>query len=219
MTAPRRTRVRRNSLSRALVVEAAITLLDRDGPDKVTMRAVASALGAQQMSIYNYVSGKADLFAAVEEHLYSTLRVPDPATAGIEEFVGVYRELWRLLKAHPWLVHLHIAVVDVPDMRLRMAEATYAILFRLGLSAREAVIFSTAAGNLVLGCAALYAEARHTDVEADRAAAIRRLAGGYPSLIHITEVQDIVLQDDVLDFGLAALVRELRERTGAGGAA
>ncbi|MFE0074794.1 TetR/AcrR family transcriptional regulator [Nonomuraea sp. NPDC059023] len=83
-------------------------VLDRDGFEAMTMTAVAGELGARQMSIYNHVRGKDDLFAAVYEHMLAM--VPAPETGGVAEPVALYRDLWRVFRAHPWLVQVGASV-------------------------------------------------------------------------------------------------------------
>jgi AcrR family transcriptional regulator len=51
----------RPSLTRERIVLAAIEVIERDGEDALSMRAVAAELGVAVMSLYNHVPNKADL--------------------------------------------------------------------------------------------------------------------------------------------------------------
>jgi TetR/AcrR family tetracycline transcriptional repressor len=75
VTAPpaRRRRGRPAKLSRPAIFAAAVALIDRDGPDGLTMRALAAALGVEAMSLYRHVSGKDDLLNGVAEQLMSEI--------------------------------------------------------------------------------------------------------------------------------------------------
>ena len=48
-------------LSRDRIVTAAVEIVDAEGPDALTMRAVARRLGAGTMSLYRHVSGREEL--------------------------------------------------------------------------------------------------------------------------------------------------------------
>ncbi|MCA1844227.1 MAG: TetR/AcrR family transcriptional regulator, partial [Actinobacteria bacterium] len=58
-------RVPRNTLSRPLVVQAALALVDADGLEALTMPRLAEHLGVGTMSLYRHVQGKDDLLDAV----------------------------------------------------------------------------------------------------------------------------------------------------------
>jgi AcrR family transcriptional regulator len=57
----------------ARVVEAAIRLLEADGPDAVTLRAVAAAVGVSHMAPYRHFASKDALLAAVAERGFDEL--------------------------------------------------------------------------------------------------------------------------------------------------
>ena len=63
-TPPRR-RAKRGELSRARVLQAALTLLEREGEGSLSMRRVAAELGSAPMSLYRHVRDKADLVDGV----------------------------------------------------------------------------------------------------------------------------------------------------------
>jgi TetR/AcrR family tetracycline transcriptional repressor len=70
-------------LSRSLVVQAALTLIDEDGLQNLSMRAVGQRLGVGAMALYRYVSGREDLLEAVVGSLVAGLRAElDPDLTG-----------------------------------------------------------------------------------------------------------------------------------------
>src|SRR3954465_8795884 len=87
-------RVPRNTLSRDTVVGAALTMIDSDGLEAVTMPKLAQRLGVGTMSLYRHVEDKEDLVAAVAERVMSGIRVPDgPADDWEGRVVGYLRAL------------------------------------------------------------------------------------------------------------------------------
>jgi AcrR family transcriptional regulator len=118
-TATRRPRAPRNSLSRRAIVDAAVALLDEGGPAGLTMRSLADHLGVRPMALYTYVGSKDELLDAARDHILGGLsahrdaatdadtadsRHGEPGWVQRLRLVGL--ELYRLLVAHPALIHL-----------------------------------------------------------------------------------------------------------------
>ena len=59
----------RGALSREAIVDAAIDVLDRDGLEGLTMRAVADRLGTGAMSLYRHVANRDELLDLVVARL------------------------------------------------------------------------------------------------------------------------------------------------------
>ena len=76
--APRRGRPPKGAaqLSKRVIVEATLKVIDADGIGAVSMRSVSRVLGVDAKSLYNYVDGKEDLLDAVAERLLGTIELP-----------------------------------------------------------------------------------------------------------------------------------------------
>jgi AcrR family transcriptional regulator len=91
----------RGTTTRDAVVSAALDIVDRSGVDGLTIRAVASAVGAPPMSLYTHFTNKEELldlmFAEVSRRLY--------ADAGHDtwqaELAALTHHIRRTLLAHP----------------------------------------------------------------------------------------------------------------------
>ena len=66
-------------LSRDGVLAAALEVADAEGLEAVTMQRVASAIGAQPMSLYRHVANKDDLLDGLVDLVYAEIGVPSPA--------------------------------------------------------------------------------------------------------------------------------------------
>lgn len=64
-----------SKLSRAAIIEAALSLVDRKGPAGLSMRALGNDLGVEAMSLYRHVHGKEDLLEGVVDELTAELVV------------------------------------------------------------------------------------------------------------------------------------------------
>ncbi|OLZ66004.1 TetR family transcriptional regulator [Streptomyces sp. IMTB 2501] len=97
----------RSALTREAVLEAAAGLVKRHGPDALTMRGLAAALGTAVTSIYWHVGGREALLDALVERTVAELGEIRPCGNTPEErVVGVARDLRRQLRDHPHLVAL-----------------------------------------------------------------------------------------------------------------
>ncbi len=72
----RRTRRPRGSLSREVVVEAALALLDSEGIESLSMPRLAHLLDSGVMTLYGYVRSKQELLDAVAMRAIAEVRVP-----------------------------------------------------------------------------------------------------------------------------------------------
>ena len=83
-------RGRRLGLTREKVIAAAVTMIDRDGPESFSLRKLAAALDVEVMSLYNHVPNKEALLDGVAETLL----------AGID-FSGAAEGTWQdRVRAH-----------------------------------------------------------------------------------------------------------------------
>src|ERR1700727_3057137 len=73
---PAAVRRRREPISRDAIVDAALALLDRDGFEALSMRALAEALGTGAASLYWHVSSKDGLLDLVFEKVIGEVGVP-----------------------------------------------------------------------------------------------------------------------------------------------
>jgi AcrR family transcriptional regulator len=109
------------------VVAAARVLLERDGPEGLTMRRVAEQMGIRAPSLYKHLEGKEDLEALLMAEAFrelgqamhdaiGALRKGGSRKKALTELARVYRR-WAL--AHP---HLYRLVTGGPLPRERMPE-------------------------------------------------------------------------------------------------
>jgi len=97
---------RRPRLSRDQIAAAAIAIADADGFDAVSMRRIAVALGVGTMSLYRYITTKADLLALVDDALLGEALVPGQLPADWRDALALVARYTReAYLRHPWAVH------------------------------------------------------------------------------------------------------------------
>jgi AcrR family transcriptional regulator len=96
---------RKRRLSRARIVDAALTVIDEDGMAAVTMRGVAARLDVEAMSLYKHIDNRDALFDAVVERIVNELSDDDQIPHHPDEWkpylAEVARGIRRYARAHP----------------------------------------------------------------------------------------------------------------------
>ncbi|AOP49228.1 TetR/AcrR family transcriptional regulator [Streptomyces lydicus] len=97
-------RGRKPSFSRAAITAAAVALADAEGLEAVTMRRVASEVGAGVMSLYSYAPDKETLLELMVDHVSGELPAPAPRTGDWRTDLKAIAHLQRdLMLRHTWL--------------------------------------------------------------------------------------------------------------------
>jgi AcrR family transcriptional regulator len=98
--APRRT----EALSRDVIVTAAIDILDAEGEDALTLRALTVRLTTGYGAIYHHVTDRNDLLAAATDHVIARIGTDLAADAEPRQALGaVALGLFDAIDAHPWV--------------------------------------------------------------------------------------------------------------------
>ena len=106
---------RKPAHTREQIAAAAMRIADAEGTDAVTMRRVATELGAGTMTLYHYVANKRELLALMDDAMMGELLVPDDELADDwrEATAQIARRSYGVFKRHPWLVE-HMGDEDDP---------------------------------------------------------------------------------------------------------
>jgi AcrR family transcriptional regulator len=136
---PRR-RAPRNTLNPDRILDAAVALLDRDGAEAFTMRALAEELGVATMAVYSHFRGKEEISDAVAQRLLDTVELPcgsgiDPRRELREVCLGMH----RLFTEHPSALQLLTSRPMRGDDAISLIDRILALLRAAGLSRDEAV--------------------------------------------------------------------------------
>jgi AcrR family transcriptional regulator len=131
---------RREPISRAAIVDAAVALLDRDGYEALSMRALAQELGTGAASLYWHVGSRDGLLDLVMDQVIGELAVPAADPARWQEQV---REFGRGQRAavlrHPYIVRVSLGRIPMGPNAIRVSEGVVAIMRAGGLPPRLAV--------------------------------------------------------------------------------
>lgn len=208
-------RVPRNTLSRPLIVEAALQLLDTEGFEAVTMPLLAKRLGVGTMSLYRHVADKDDLLNAVAESVLSTLAVPDGKADDWEErVVGYLRALRDAAVTHPALARILADRGLTVGPVFEQLERVHAVLRAAGFSDIGAVrtfytLLTYVLGFVVWEQPRVRRRPAHTYAEAWNDALDHLDPAGYPTLHSLSRALTTAASPEQFEYGLAHLVLSL----------
>jgi TetR/AcrR family tetracycline transcriptional repressor len=100
-------------LSRERIVDAAIRIIDRDGMEGLSMRALGRECEVEAMSLYRYVANKDELLDAVQEGIVAQMRIGAAGIGAAEKswldtLEAAAREFRRVLAEHPRAIPLFV---------------------------------------------------------------------------------------------------------------
>ena len=147
-------------ITRPLILQTALTIIDRDGADSLSMRRLSEAVGRDPAVLYRHVPNKAAVLDGVAEIVLEQLTVntADPDWAG--QLRTVAHDFRRLALAHPNVVALLVTrplatpLGQRPPGTLRHLEDVLALLTCAGFTGDDAlhiyrVLFAYLYGHVI----------------------------------------------------------------------
>lgn len=146
-----RRRPRADGLSIERIIESALTLVDRDGIDALTVRRLAEELDTGSASLYRHVASRDELLVLVADHVLGEMRFPPEELTARQKVEGIARELRRVLLVHPHLLPaLRVAPMVGPNA-MRGAERSIGYLLQTDAGLGNAITACFALIDFVLG--------------------------------------------------------------------
>ncbi|WP_327113678.1 TetR/AcrR family transcriptional regulator [Nocardia sp. NBC_01730] len=131
----RRARPAKAPLSREVIIETGLRILDRDGAAALTMRRVAQDLDTGAASLYVYVANRDDLMGAMLDHVLGT--VPESVGATWRDRLTVLVESTvEAMSRHEGLALVALGAIPASPNALRLVERMLVLLAEAGLDDR-----------------------------------------------------------------------------------
>jgi AcrR family transcriptional regulator len=135
-----RKRGQRLGLTREGVVAEAHRLVEAQGLEALSMRALAHRLGVSTMALYNHVGSKEDLIQAIAQAVVQELQVPARDDGDWRGQVrGCFRALRQVCRANPRSIPLVERAEVLHPAVFRPMEVTLAALQEAGIDLHEAL--------------------------------------------------------------------------------
>ncbi len=129
----------RRPLNRDRVLAAAVEIADERGVEAVTMRAVASRLGVEAMSLYNHVANKDDILDGMVDVVIGEVDLPSEVDEWREAMRRRAVSAHRVFGRHPWAAMLLDSRESSGPVRLRYLDWVLGTLMKSGFSMDGAV--------------------------------------------------------------------------------
>lgn len=132
-------------VSRDLVLNTALEIIDRDGVEGLSMRRLGQALGRDPMTLYRQAANKTTLLDGVAELILEQLTVDPCDDDWVGQLRALARDFRRLALAHPNVVPLLVTrplatpLALRPLGTLRPLEASLELLTRAGFTDIDAL--------------------------------------------------------------------------------
>lgn len=217
----------RDTLTREQIVSTAVELLDTEGLEGLSMRALGARLRSAATAVYWHVGSKADLIVLAGDHVWSEIALPEPsATNWRTPAARMATDLYAMLTRHPWLVQAFGSYMVFGPGKARHDDHSLAVYEAAGFSGAQAeqattTVFTFVLGN-ALGPAAADALARRLNrggnaeaVIGERMAKAREIATAFPRLrahLETTAAEYAAAPDNTFEFGLRAILDGLQGR-------
>ncbi len=222
-TPPRRGRPRKgaSSLTRDVVIETAISVIDDEGVEGVSMRTVARRLGVDAKSLYNYVDGKDNLLDAVAEHILVNVALPEPTGALDADLRAIGRTFRAATLAHPRAGALVLTRQLSSAAGLRPVATVLSVLRAAGCGPEEAVHLLRTLLASVIGTLLREVSAGPTfgvvgpEVTAKRQHHLE--ASGLPVLVEVAPHLARFRHDEEFEYALDLVVTAVTRKVGEGG--
>ncbi|MFE7069062.1 TetR/AcrR family transcriptional regulator [Streptomyces sp. NPDC057620] len=141
----------RPGLSFKVIARAGRQLIERDGLDALTMRAVAAELGTAATSLYRHVADRDALLVAILEDIAAGLPVEVSGETPGERLFTRLVAAHDHMAAHVWVLHILIRGELVARNALAFSDACLADFLAAGLDPRRASTAFRACWHLTIG--------------------------------------------------------------------
>lgn len=201
------------SLTREIVVAAALELVDREGLEALSMPRLARHLGTGVMTLYGHVANKADLVDALAERVLADMETAEGLPAQWDRGLAEHmRRLRHVVLRHPALgAVLATRGLTTPSV-FRNLEAGLGLLRSAGFDRRTAVRIYYALLTYTLGFLAweiprTHRQPRGSYVRQWQSALAGLPATEYPTLHELADELPDAAAEDQFEAGLNALLR------------
>ena len=118
----------RTPLNRQRVLDAAVTLADRDGVAALSMRRLAQELGVEAMSLYHHVANKDAILDGIVDVVFAEIELPDAEAGWREAMRRRAISVRDALRRHPWATGLMESRPTPGPANLRHHDAVLGVL-------------------------------------------------------------------------------------------
>jgi len=212
------------ALSRTIILEEALALVDEHGLEGFTQRALGDRLGVSQMAVYHYFPTKTAIIDALADEILAGIRLADgPDELDPDEvIVGYALRARHALLAHRALVPVIVARPMAQASRADDLALLFATFEAAGFASDDVVDAVLMMSSVVLGLIlyesqrGIYDRAHGLTYGDDRSALAAELADDPSAVVALVEQWSDDRGDDAFGAAVRALYEGLKLRAGVG---
>jgi len=222
-------------LSRAAIVAAAIEIADADGLEAVSIRRLATKLGARPMSLYSHIGRKGDLIDLMVDEVMAGAVIPGgpPTDDWREALRQIAQRTRESTRAHPWMIAAAFHRPFIGPNALRHIDQSLAAVSELPLSPERKRAVLLAVDTYTLGFVrwevmspkangaapcATRPEGGPSAAEIDAYIATQAASGDYPHLAaFVDEDMGLGVKAEKFEIGLEWLLTGIEAEVGEAG--
>jgi TetR/AcrR family tetracycline transcriptional repressor len=201
-------------LTKAVIIDAAMRVVENGGPDALTLRRLGAELGSNHTAVLRHFQGKDQIVLGLAERLMSeALTGFVPADGWRETLALLARHVRQACLRHPSVAVLAAARVSRSPDEFRGADIVIAALLQAGLHGRQAALIYRAVTDLALAAGAYEAallmleeSAREGDREAMRREYLLASPREYPHLAEVAPFLAEIDDDEQFEAALALIL-------------
>ena len=167
---------RSSRLSRHAVVDAALAIVDTEGLQGLTIRALAYDLGVPPMTLYAHFKTKHELLDLAFERLLQHLIPPESGSTWQAEVEEICKHMRRVLLEHPHWIPL-LTRVTVPTSAMEIYHRLLSFMWKDGFYPEAAMFAFSSAMSLAIGSVLVERMMGHPPVPFQRLALMEGNAG------------------------------------------
>ena len=143
-------------LTREKILNTGLEIMDREGPQGLTMRRLAQRLEVTATAIYYHFDGREEVLGAIVDHVCAAIVAEAPQDGGwTQRLRGLLMAFMKHASAHPAASAWAITRYAHRPPAMRIHEAILAVLLDVGFSADDAVYVKSAVMRFCVGHLAL----------------------------------------------------------------
>lgn len=131
-------------------MEASVKILNRNGIEGLSMRAIAKELNIKAASLYWHFSGKLDLYGAIAEYLCSRYEMPEESDDPKDYLIASYRAYRTMLLSTRDSVPVLENSIPYTPRRMEIIRAISKALLKMGVKEQTLTTIANLLNNYVL---------------------------------------------------------------------
>ena len=201
-------------LTKAVIIDAAMLIVEEGGPNALTLRRLGAELGTDHTAVLRYFRGKDQIILGLAERLMSeALSEFEPGNGWRETLSQLARQVRQTCIRHPSVAVLAAMRVSRSPDEFRGADVVIAALSQVGLRGRKAALIYRTITDLALAAGAYEAamlrldeSARDGDREALRREYLLASPRDYPHLAAVAQFLADIDADEQFETALELIL-------------